>query len=200
MPQERPALLIIDMVKDYFDRHRPLPITPEAEAIMAPINALSAQFRRRDWPVIFATDAFQPDDFFFQGKLHPHALAGTEGAEIVDDLERGETDWWVPKPRMSAFFQTDLATRLRRIGVTLCAVTGIATPYCVLTSVLDALCHDFKAVMVSDCCAAHSRRLHAQTLETYRRNPLFPLLRVMTADELVSDLAVEPPGPSQQED
>jgi nicotinamidase/pyrazinamidase len=43
--QERPALLIIDMVKDSFDAEKSLPITRHAEPIIAPINDLIASFR-----------------------------------------------------------------------------------------------------------------------------------------------------------
>jgi hypothetical protein len=53
---------------------------------------------------------------------------------------------------------------------------------------MDAICHDFKAVLLEDCSAAPSEDLHAQTLSIYRKNPLYPLLRVMTSGELIADL------------
>ena len=87
-----PALLIIDMVKDNFDESRKLPITPLARKIIDPINNLSAIFRKNDWPVVFSTDAFEKDDFIFKGRMHPHSLAGTTGAEIIDELIRGKED------------------------------------------------------------------------------------------------------------
>ena len=72
--------------------------------------------------------------------------------------------------------------------MTLCAVAGIATEYCVLTTVMDAVCHDFKAVFVEDCSASYSESIHKQTLDLYRRNPLYPLMRVITSSELVTEL------------
>ena len=72
--------------------------------------------------------------------------------------------------------------------MTLCAVGGISTHFCVLTTVMDAICHDFKAVLLEDCSAAYPEGLHKQTLDCYRRNPLYPLLRVMSSKELVSEL------------
>jgi len=95
---------------------------------------------------------------------------------------------WLPKPRFSAFFKTDLALRLREMEVTLCAVGGISTHFCVLTTVMDAICHDFKAVLLEDCSAAPSAEVHAQTLNLYRRNPLYPLLKVATSLELLRTL------------
>ena len=186
--KNKPALIVIDMVKDNFDDSRKLPITPLAKRIIAPLNHLSERFRERGWPVIFSTDAFQPDDFIFQGRMHPHSLAGTRGAEVIDELNRMRDDLWLPKPRFSAFFKTDLALRLREMEVTLCAVGGISTHFCVLTTVMDAICHDFKAVLLEDCSAAPSAEVHAQTLNLYRRNPLYPLLKVATSLELLETL------------
>jgi len=186
---EFPALLIIDMVKDNFQEEKKIPITPFAKKIIDPINRLSGFFRQNDWPVVFATDAFQKDDFIFSGRMHPHSLAGTEGAEIVEELVRREQDFWLPKPRFSAFFNTGLETWLHDRNVTLCAVGGIATPFCVLTTIMDALCHDFKAVMLEDCSAASFPEQHQQMVDTFRRNPLFPLFRVMNSPDLMEDLS-----------
>ena len=63
---EKPALLIIDMVKDYFREDQPYPITPLARKLIPPINALSAEFRKKNLPVIFSTDSFKEDDFIFK--------------------------------------------------------------------------------------------------------------------------------------
>jgi nicotinamidase-related amidase len=186
---ETPAFLVIDMVRDYFDESKNAPITKLSRPIIDPINRVSATFRRHGWPVVFSTDAFHEDHFFFKSRMKPHAIAGTPGAEVIEDLERGPEDYWLPKPKMSAFFQTGLENWLRERGVTLCAVAGIATPFCVLTTVLDAICHDFKAVLLEDCCMAGSRKIHDQTLETYRRNLLYPLLRVLPSNELLGELA-----------
>ena len=185
---EKPVLIIIDMVKDNFDESRKLPITPLARKTIAPLNQLSSLFRKQKWPVVFATDAFHREDFIFKGRMHPHSLAGTPGAEVIDELDRNDDDLWLPKPRFSAFFQTDLAIWLRERGVTLCAVGGISTHFCVLTTVMDAVCNDFKAVLLEDCSAAYSKEVHQQTLNCYRRNPLYPLLRVAGSLELGKEL------------
>jgi nicotinamidase-related amidase len=187
--KERPALLIIDMVKDNLDDDQGYAITSLARGITGPINRLIAVFRENGWPVVFSTDAYHEDDFIFEGNLEPFSLAGTEGAEVAEELDyREEEDLWLPKPRFSAFFGTDLHTWLRERGVTLCAVCGIATHYCVLTTVMDALCHDFKAFFVADCSTSYTQDLHEQALSLYDRNPLYPLLRVVSSTDLVMEL------------
>lgn len=185
---EKPALLIIDMVKDNFIESRNLPITPLARQIINPINNLISVFRRQKWPVVFSTDAFHKEDFIFKGSMKPHSLAGTTGAEVIDELDRKEEDFWLPKPRFSAFFKTGLDQWLHKKEITLCAVAGITTNVCVLTTVLDAVCHDFKGVLLEDCTASFSESIHEQTLNIYRRNPLYPLLKIVSSSELVAEL------------
>ncbi len=184
-PKEKPALLIIDMVEDNLGPDHALPITPYAARIIAPINALVNRFRKQGWPVIFATDAYQEQDFIFSGRLKPHSLAGTRGAEIAGELDyRPETDTWLAKPRFSAFFDTGLEKILHEQNVTLCAVAGITTSFCVLTTAMDALCHDFKVVLLEDCTAAYPESNHEKILAVYRRNPLEPLLRVALSSDM----------------
>jgi nicotinamidase/pyrazinamidase len=185
---ETPVLLIIDMVKDNFIESRNLPITTFARAAIGPLNKLIEVFRGQKWPIVFATDAFHEDDFIFKGRMQPHSLSGTEGAKVVEALDMRDDDLWLPKPRFSAFFNTDLANWLRERGVSLCAVGGISTHFCVLTTVLDAICHDFKSVLLEDCSAAPSKQLHEQALDNYRRNPLYPLLRVAKSTDLIDEL------------
>lgn len=187
LPEETPALLIIDMVKDNFDESRNLPITPSALAIIDPLNQIIKVFRGQGWPIVFSTDAFHEDDFIFTGRMHPHSLSGTEGAKVFEGLDMQEEDLWLPKPRFSAFFKTGLENWLREKGVSLCAVGGISTHFCVLTTILDAICHDFKSVLLEDCSAAPSKQMHRRTLDSYRRNALYPLLRVAKSTELVAE-------------
>lgn len=187
---ESPAILIIDMVKDNFKENGGKnPIPAMARQIVDPINRITGAFRKEGWPVVFATDSFHKDDFIFTGKLRPHSLAGTTGAEVADELERREQDLWLPKPRFSAFFNTDLAGWLRERGVTLCVLGGITTNFCVLATAMDALCLDFKVVLLEDCITAVSEEIHAKTLDLYRRNALYPLLRVAASGDLIAELS-----------
>lgn len=190
--KESSALLIIDMVKDNFDESKGLPITPLAKAIIPAINAAISGFREKGWPIVFSTDAFHPDDFIFTGRMKPHSLAGTKGAEVIDELDRKPSDYWLPKPRFSAFFKTGLERWLRDRGVSLCAICGIATNFCVLTTAMDALCHDFRTVILEDCCAASSQEIHEATLNLYRKNPLYPLFRIMKSEDFFSRTGTEP--------
>jgi nicotinamidase/pyrazinamidase len=189
--EEKPALLIIDMVKDNLDVRRPVPVTPLARELFHPINSLIRAFRKASWPVVFATDAFAAGDFIFRGKMRPHSLAGTTGAEVAAELDRRPEDLWLPKPRFSAFFRTGLEGWLKARGITLCAVAGITTNFCVLTTAMDALCCDFKTVILADCTTAATESIHRQTLDLYRKNVLYPLFRILTSEQLLDELSME---------
>lgn len=184
----RPAIIIIDMVKDNFQEVRRLPITREARPLIPRINRLLKRGRGLEIPVIFACDSFLPDDFIFKGKMKPHSLRGTEGAEVINELEREEGDLVVPKRRFSAFFKTDLDQTLRTWGVDTVAIGGITTNVCVLMTAIDALCHDFSSIILEDCCAAHKREVHESTVDNYRQFALYPLFRIMTSEEFLREI------------
>jgi nicotinamidase/pyrazinamidase len=183
----KPAIIVVDMVKDNFHDEDHLPITPHARAMIPALNRLLEESRQRGIPIIFACDSFLEGDFIFQGKMKAHSLRGTKGAEVLEDLDRTPADIFLPKRRFSAFFKTDLDMTLRLLQIDTVAVTGIATHFCVLTTALDALCHDFRAVILEDCSAAPTQEMHQRTLDNYRRNPLYPLLRVMDSSAFLHE-------------
>jgi nicotinamidase-related amidase len=183
-----PAIIVVDMLKDSFNMDHPLAITKEAIPIIPRINHLLQEARSLDVPVLFACDSFLPDDFIFKGRMRPHSLRGTKGAEIIDELDRWEEDVVLPKRRFSAFFKTDLDQTLRTWGIDTVAIAGIATNVCVLATAMDALCHDFCAFLLQDCCAAHKKDVHDFTVETWRKFALYPLARAITSDEFLTEL------------
>ncbi|EFK95733.1 pyrazinamidase / nicotinamidase, partial [sediment metagenome] len=65
------------------------------------------------------------------------------------------------------------------------------TNFCVLTTAMDALCCDFKAVILEDCTTAAAESIHRQTLDIYRKNVLYPLFRVLNSEQLLKELSIE---------
>lgn len=177
------AILIIDMVQDTFDER--YPITKHAQSIVPAVNRLNQWARDSQFPVIFSCDSFLEGDFLFQGRMKPHSIRGTKGALVARELHQEPEDTFLPKRRFSAFFKTDLDQTLRLWGVDTVAVAGISTQFCVLATIFDALCNDFRAILVEDACAAADPVIHRNVVDHYRRSPLYPLLQVMTCDQLI---------------
>jgi nicotinamidase-related amidase len=117
-------------------------------------------------PVIYANDNFGRwrSDF---PKLVEYCLQSTvRGSAIVKALQPDENDYFILKPKHSAFFQTNLEILLAYLGATTLILTGMATDICVLFSANDAYMRDFRLYVPSDCVASESddRRLEALTL------------------------------------
>jgi len=184
----KPAIVIVDMLKDTLEGAHPTPIRELSRAIVPAINRLTGFARQHAIPVIFSMDSFLPGDFIFQGKKKGHSLRGTKGAEVTDLLTQADTDMYVPKRRFSAFYKTDLDQTLRLYGVDTVVLCGITTHWCVLSSAFDAIANDFRAVLIEDCCASFSPELHENCLEIYRRIPIEPLLRIMTLDAFLAEV------------
>ena len=180
------AILVVDMLKDNVDPDSPFSIGPEGGRIIPNIQRLLAAARKNNLPIIFACDSFLPDDFIFQGRMKPHAIKGTEGAKIIPELEPQGSDLVLEKRRFSAFWGTNLDLILKEMGVDQIAVSGVSTPVCVLTTMLDGISYGFKVIMLEDCCAAHRKEDHEFLANLYRKSPLYPLLRVMPLDEFLS--------------
>jgi nicotinamidase/pyrazinamidase len=184
----KPAIIVVDMLKDSFnDKHRN-PVTPFARSIVPHVNRLLGEARRRSIPVIFSMDSFLPGDFIFGGKMKEHSLRGTAGAEVADELDQCPTDYYSSKRRFSAFFKTDLDQTLRLLHADTAVITGINSHWCVLGSALDALAHDFRAIILEDCCASYSLDIHETTMNLYRKNPLYPLFQILTLDAFLKEL------------
>ncbi len=82
-------------------------------------------------------------------------MAGTPGAEFHPDLQlngaqivQKGTD--PEKEAYSGFQGTDLAQKLRAIGIRRVFIAGLTTDYCVRFTALDALANGFKVVVLVD--------------------------------------------------
>ncbi len=181
-----PAVIIVDMVKENVDPDSPHALGEEARKIVPNLQRLAAFAREKKFPLVFANDSFLETDFIFKGVMKPHAIQGTPGAEVIDELKPQDSDIVLPKRRFSAFFRTDLDFTLRRLGVDTIAVGGITTEICVNMTVFDGLTNGFRAIFLGDCCASYTPEQRDRLLNLYRKSPIRPLLRVMTLAEFIS--------------
>jgi nicotinamidase-related amidase len=186
----KPAIIIVDMLKDNLKESPRNPYLQEGKAMIPKLRRLLEEGRKRGFPIIFACDSFLEGDFIFKGKMKVHSIRGTKGAEVVDDLKPEPTDIVLPKRRFSAFFKTDLDQTLRVLGVDTIVVTGITTEVCVLMTAMDGLCHDFSAIILEDCTASRSREFHQGCLNLYKDFALYPLLKIMKLGEFFKEVSL----------
>ena len=186
----KPAIIVVDMLRDNFRESSRNPFYETARAIIPNIQKALGESRKRGFPIVFACDSFLEGDFIFRGRMKVHSLRGTKGAEVIDDLKPGPTDIVLPKRRFSAFFKTDLDQTLRTLGADTIVVAGVTTEVCVLMTLMDGLCHDFSAILLQDCCASRSKEFHQGCLALYRDFALYPLLRIMTLSEFLNEVSL----------
>ncbi len=173
------ALIIIDMING----NEPF-FTEEHRKIIPRIAETVRECRKKSIPIIFANDSYIKNDWLFRF-MKEHAVRGTDGVEVIDELKPEENDIIVEKRRFSAFFRTDLDLTLRELGVDTVVLAGINTNVCVLATAFDAVSSDFYTILLSDCCASSKKELHDFIVEKFRGLPAF---RVMKSEEFLKEV------------
>ena len=152
----RTALLIIDMISgwDFPDAEK---LLPGAHAIAGRIKALKARCTRAGVPTIYVNDNRGRWRSDFPKLVEMSLSAGGAGAEITSALLPEEDDYFVLKPKQSAFFATPLELLLAYLKASRLIVTGVASDQCIVATVADAGMRDLEAVVPRDCVASQSR-------------------------------------------
>jgi nicotinamidase-related amidase len=83
-------------------------------------------------------------------------VAGSKESEILCEVEPQAGEVVLSKTSSGAFATTALDAMLRHMGVTTLVCCGVATNYCVESTVRAAADHGYEVVMVSDACAART--------------------------------------------
>lgn len=156
------ALLVVDMLKDFFDEGGAM-VLEGGKALYPPHKKLLAAARAARMPVLWLNQSLPPDDSLFEMRA-VHCLAGSWGAEIVDELPVEASDIVIPKRRYSGFFQTALDLTLRERGIDTVIVTGVVTNICVRSTVHDAFFLRYKVLVPEDLVMATSPQAQQVTL------------------------------------
>ncbi len=160
----REALLVIDMLNDFVLEGAPLEV-PDTRKIVPVIKDEIDKARAAGNPVIYICDAHAPDDKEFKKFGWPaHAVKGTWGAEVVEELKPGKEDIVIRKTTYSGFYGTDLDETLKRLGVDSLRLTGDVTHICVLFTASDAVLRDYTVTVVEDGVAGLSKEDHDAAL------------------------------------
>ncbi len=158
------ALLVIDMLNDFVLEGAPLEV-PDTRKIIPIIKDEIDKARAAGKPVIYICDAHAPDDKEFKKFGWPaHAVKGTRGAEVIEELKPGKEDIIIRKTTYSGFYGTDLDETLKRLGVDSLRLTGDVTHICVLFTASDAVLRGYVVAVVEDGVAGLSKEDHDAAL------------------------------------
>ena len=180
----RTALLLIDVVNDLeFDGGEKL--LPHALAMAQALAALKRRAKACGLPVIYANDNFGRWRSDFPKLVERCLSEGVRGRPFVAQLQPDPDDYFVLKPKHSAFFQTNLEILLRYLKSQVLILTGMAADYCVLFTGNDAYMRDFRVFVPPDCIASEE--------ETRTQEVVALMQRVLKADtRLSSEIHFQP--------
>ncbi len=116
--------------------------------------------RKAGVTVVYVSDAHLPDDSEFE--VWPsHALHGSWGGEVVEELAPLQGEFLVRKRRYSAFFGTDLDLLLRERGIRHLYLAGVLTNICIYATALDGAMRGYGLSVFKDGVASLSTETDA---------------------------------------
>ncbi|MBD3825586.1 isochorismatase family cysteine hydrolase [Stenotrophomonas sp.] len=157
MKKRTPALLIVDMFTR-FDFPNAKGLEPAAVRAASQIARLSQYFRARSLPVIYANDNFADWQMDFRDLVR--VCAATEGAAstITEKLRPHTGDYFILKPKHSAFLATPLAILLAKLGTNELVVCGMTTESCIAATCFDSNAREYDTVVIRETVASMGLR------------------------------------------
>ena len=155
------ALIVVDVQRDF------LPggslAVPDGDEVVPVLNGYLSRFAASRLTIIATRDWHPPDHCSFTdegGTWPPHCVKDSPGARFPEDLDLGADARIVSKATRreldaySGFDGTGLADHLGDAGVTRVFIGGLATDYCVLATVQDAVSSGFEVFLLHDAVRA----------------------------------------------
>jgi nicotinamidase/pyrazinamidase len=151
------ALIIVDLQNDFLAGGS-LEV-PHGNEVIPVLNQYIGAFQAKDLPIFATRDWHPPNHCSFKaqgGPWPPHCIAGTEGAQFAPDLILPSSTVIISsatepdKEAYSGFKGTDLDKRLRSAQTQRLFISGLATDYCVLNTVKDAIELSYQVFLLKD--------------------------------------------------
>jgi len=158
------ALLLIDVINDLE--------FPEGEQLLQfalPMAHRIVELKRRakalGVPTIYANDNFGRWRSDFNAQVDHCRHDDVIGRPLAELLAPEKDDYFVLKPKHSAFFSTSLDILLDYLEVKTLILAGVAGDICVLFTANDAYMRDFSLIVPSDCVASNTEEENRHALE-----------------------------------
>jgi nicotinamidase-related amidase len=138
----RPALLVIDVQKAFFDIDQQT--TQSLHSAIETINAAIALFRGQGLSVV-AVQHMEAEEGL---------VPGAGGFALPEQLAILDSDLHIVKTYGNAFNRTPLEDELRRLDVDTVILTGFCAEYCVLSTCRGAKDRDLTPIILRDALAS----------------------------------------------
>ena len=155
------AVVIVDVLNDFVEG---LVGSPHAITVIEPCQKLIAAARALDVPVVYANDAHVDDDIEM-GIWGPHAMKGSEGAQVYAAVAPQNGDVVIEKHNYSGFFKTDLDAALKGLGVDSLVVVGLYSNICCRLTCIDAFQNGYAVVIAREGMTSFDETAYEGDLE-----------------------------------
>ena len=140
-----------------------------AEPMAKKLRALKRRARAAGIPTIYINDNFGKWQSDFRATVAYCMKKTVPGHNVARILKPDAKDYFVLKPKQSAFFGTTLDTLLKDLATKTVILTGIAGDNCVLFSANDAYLRDFRLHIPADCVASNTETENQYALRLMKK-------------------------------
>jgi maleamate amidohydrolase len=164
---ERPAVLVVDLIRGFTDPACPLGSDLDAE--VENTRRILEAARAAGAVVVMSTSYYDEalDEAGLWSLKVPSSewlIEGTEWVQVDERLGRAKGDMLLVKKYASCFFGTDLMSRLVSRGVDTLIITGCTTSGCVRASAVDACSYGLRTIVVEDAVGDRAPLSHLTCL------------------------------------
>jgi nicotinamidase/pyrazinamidase len=155
--------MIVDLLNDFVNDDSPMAV-PGIREIIDPIKEQMEKARKETYPIIYLCDCHQEDDREFR-LFPPHAVKGSPGANIIEELRPEGTDILVRKSSFSGFCGTLLDEILKKLSVTSLIITGTITNTSVQYTAVEAVMRGYEVDIIGEAVRGLDERDHGSALD-----------------------------------
>ena len=190
------ALIMIDMQNGFLDESSPCHIAG-ARATVPACAELIDYCHKTGLPVFFVTRLYNADGSDVEHTRFAPWLSGGKpispgcgeniSAVMPEEFHIAQGDYFITKPRYSAFFGTALDLILRRLGVRTLILAGTTTPNCIRATCYDGISLDYNIAVLSDCTSSATEEIQRANLLDMANVGA----QILTSRELMSGLPLK---------
>ncbi|MDH5438262.1 MAG: cysteine hydrolase [Candidatus Bathyarchaeota archaeon] len=163
----RTSVIVVDMLNDFVTGALKC---ERASRIIPNIQRLLDFARKEGIPIIYVSDAHLPGVDNELELWPPHAMVGTKGAEIIEELKPVKGDYTLQKRRYSAFYETGLEPLLRELKVDTVVLVGLVTNVCIQHTAADAFFRGYRIIVPEDCVEAPTEQAQKIAIKYLKTN------------------------------
>lgn len=165
---DKPAIIVLDMLNAFTNEALPLGTNQDSQIVV--INKVLSSARKKRNPIFFITISYDEGDLSDAGiwfkKMEGLKTLKSNTFEVQIDsrIVRKPNEPIIRKKFASAFFGTDLITRLISKNIDTLIIMGCTTSGCVRATAVDAVQYGFRPIVVEDAVSDRSENAHKQSI------------------------------------